>query len=254
MKEKTAEQISRDNLVIGYFLDNPTATIKQISNVTGESSSTIQRILNAPEHVGILISKTDRTIKDQLLHNKLMGNSKGGRTTFESYDAVKDQEGKFVGLSETQTSGKEAAKENQVVEIALIFSKNPHLTIDELADLLDGDISRDLVYDCLTDSRIFEIFGSIFANSIRDRLEQNLYSILKKLPINFDIEMLAEIDLTDREKDVISRRLGYGKGLVSMDLVAADLEISRAMVLKIENRAINKIQKYFSEKEIKLSK
>jgi len=43
------------------------------------------------------------------------------------------------------------------------------------------------------------------------------------------------------------RRLGHGSlSIVSADKVAEDLQISRAMVLKIENRAANKVNAHFN--------
>jgi len=233
------------NEIIDFFMENPTATIMEISTATGVSKSSVQRYLNHPDVVGLMVEKTGRIIADQLKYNKGVGNSKGGRTTFVRYDAIKDENGKFIGLDENIDEEKEERKRETITEVVLVFSRCPYLTITEISNLLGYEDEGDYVYDCLTDPRVYEIFGPVMANSILERLEKNVFSIFRKLPSEFNIEMLDEVDLSDREKDILRRRLNNGGIPVSADKVAAELEISRAMVLKIENRAVNKISEHF---------
>ena len=245
VKRKTEAVKTRDSSVIGYFMQNPEATNAAVSAGTGVSASTVQRILSDPDYSELEIPKNGNTISQQLIINKKRGLAKGGKTTFERYDAVKGEGGIFIGLTPTDEEDKEQKKNEQITAAVLMFSRYPNITTEELAELLEHD-SRDIVYDLLTDPRVYDIFGSVMAKAITERLEYNAYSILKKLPIGFTIHLLEEVPaLSEREKEIIRLRLGDGEAMVSAEEVAGGLGISRSMVLKIENRAATKITLYF---------
>jgi DNA-directed RNA polymerase, sigma subunit (sigma70/sigma32) len=239
---KTNPVKTNANSVLEYFQENPSASISEISDKTGISKSSVQRYLNHPDIVGFTIKLTGKTVKEQLEQNMLLGRSKGGKNTFSKYDHVKNKDGRFSGLVETNTENKEEQKKADIKKIVIFFSKYPYYTIEELSKEL-GYESSDYVYDCLTDNSVNEMMGSVISESIKAQLDKNKFNIFKKLVPDFDISRLNEFDLSEREAKVIMARLG-NDDIKSADEVAEAMNISRTMVLKIENRAIDKINDF----------
>ena len=230
--------------VVQYFLNNPTATNQEISASTGVSKSSVQRYLTKPNISNIKIPSTNRTIAEQILWNTRLGRQRGGRNTFQKYDVKKDESGKFVGLEVSKSSvDKGQVKNNDIMKAVLLFSKNPFLTIDELASLLGENYTSDYVYDCLKDSRIEQLFGTLIASSITQQLEYNRYGILRKFRENWGDELFNEAGLSDREKEILNCRFSEGE-IGSAESVASRFGVSKTMITKIENRAFRKLQEY----------
>ncbi len=246
--EKTSRQ-----KVVEFFLANPTATNLDISANTGVSKSSVQRILSDPRVGCIRIPKTNCTISEQILVNTKKGRQKGGRTTFQTHRALKDEQGRFIGtVEETEEIDKESLKEEDIRMVVVYFSKNSLKTMSEIADDLEGiktpgnpnrTYTRDYVYRCLTDPRVEEVFGPMLATSVCHNLDLNRYGILKKLDGFADLQYLEEADLTEHEKAVLSYRFSQ-EGIHSADDAAEHFGCSRNAILKTENRAIQKMRDY----------
>ena len=247
LEEKTSKQ-----KVIEYFLENPTATNLEISEKTGISKSSVQRYLSDPSIGNITILKTNRTIAEQIRVNTQRGRQKGGRATFQTHQAQKDEKGRFIGTKkEIEEKDKEALKRQDIIQAVLYFSKNPYMTIDQIANDLEGmktpgdgsSYTKDYIYRCLTDSRVGEIFGSVIASSIRQRLDENRYSILNKLENVWNPEFFESAGLTKHEIAVLHFRFSE-EGIRSADAAAIYFGVSRNAILKSENNAIEKLKNY----------
>ena len=86
--------MSRDELIIDYFMKNPDSFIKEIAEATRISRSTIQRTLN--KYLNRILPNGN-TIGEQLRINKIKGNLNGGIQSSIMTLSIKDEEGKFVG-------------------------------------------------------------------------------------------------------------------------------------------------------------
>ena len=234
--------------VIYYFLDNPTSTIIEISNATGIPASTCQRYLNLKEYSNILIKKTNRTVQEQLHFNRLKGNQKGGRTTFEKYESKKSEDGKFIGLEKTDKDDKEQKKRKEIKMFVNYFSKNPHATLDEMAEAFDNLYTTDYIYDCLNDPRVEEIFGKIISNAIVLELQNNKYSFLKKYDGKLTEDIFKQSGLSPLEIQVLNYRFNSGE-IHSQEEVALFFNVSKTTIEKIENSAIDKIENYNKRKK-----
>lgn len=235
--------------VINYFLDNPTSSILEISDKTGVSKSSCQRYLTLPQYSNIIIEKTGRTISEQLKFNKLMGNRKGGRTTFNTFAAKKDESGKFVGLIKEPTRiNAEENKQKDIIKIVTYFSKNSYSTLDQIACFFDNIYTHDYIYDCLNDPRVEEIFGMDIASAITQQLSNNNYGILKKYQGVWDENLFKSAGLSEQEISILLYRFSNGQ-IRSAEDTAHNFGISKTRVNVIENSAIKKIEEY--QKEVK---
>lgn len=236
--------LERKELVVSYFLEYPNLTLQEISKVTGISSSSCQRYLNLPEYRGIVIPRTGNTIADQLKVNKALGNKQGGRTTFKRYKTQKDESGKFIGLIKNESGiDSEENKKQDIINIVKYFSMNPYLTLDEIEDFFGGLYTSDYIYDCLTDSRVEEIFGRIISSAITEQLSKNNYSILKKYNGLWDKDIFVKAGLTEREIDILMYRYSMGD-IHSAEATGIKFGISKSAVTKTEDTAIKKLKKY----------
>jgi len=237
--------LERKELVVSYFLEYPNLTLQEISDATGISSSSCQRYLNLPEYRGIIIPKTGNTIADQLKINKTLGNKQGGRTTFKRYKVQKDEAGKFSGLINNESSiDPEENKRIDISRIVKYFSKNPYATLDEIENFFGGLYTSDYIYDCLNDSRIEEIFGSVISSAITEQLSRNNYSILKKYNGLWDKDVFVNAGLTEHEIEILMYRYTKGGGIHSAEATGIQFGISKSAVTKTENVAIKKLKKY----------
>ena len=244
--DKVVEEKQRR--VIDFFIANPTATIIDISNGTGISKSSCQRYLNMPEYMNIIIPSTGHTISEQLMANKVAGNQKGGRTTFLTHTVKKDSEGKFVG-TERDESGidKEDKKREDIIRIVRYFSQNPYVTLDGIAEYFDKIYTRDYIYACLNDPRVEELFGKLIASAVKQQLVDNRYGLKRKFGDLWGQELFEQVGLSDREIQILNMRFSEDT-IHSAEEVAYNLGISRQMVLKIEDRAFEKLEEYQKQK------
>lgn len=86
--------MSRDELIIDYFMMHPESFIKEIAEATRISRSTIQRTLNKYLNRNL---PNGNTIGEQLRINKIKGNLNGGIQSSIMNLSIKDEEGKFAG-------------------------------------------------------------------------------------------------------------------------------------------------------------
>ncbi len=229
------------------FLENPTMTINEISELTNISSSSVQRYLNLNEVKAIVIPKLGVTIEEQLRNNMIAGRSKGGRTTFVRYDAQKDASGKYIGLVETSNDNKEEIKREDIKRIVMVFSATPLSTLTELTNEFNGQYTRDYVYRCLTDSRVAEIFSPETAEAVVDQLDKNRYGLLKKFQDIYGTEIFEQAGITEHEREVIEYRFSKDK-IVSASEAALYFGISKSAITALEDSALEKIESYKESK------
>lgn len=239
---------SKQRRVIDYFMENPQATILDISAATGISKSSCQRYLNMPEYMNMIIPSTGNTIAEQLMANKVAGNQKGGRTTFLTHTVQKDAAGKFIGTTRDESDeNKEELKREDIIRIVRYFSQNPYVTLDGIAEYFDKIYTRSYIYACLNDPRVDELFGKLIASAIKQQLDNNRYGIRRKFGDNWGQELFDAAGLSEREVSILNLR--FTEDIIhSAEEVAYNLGITRQMVLKIEDRAFNKLEEYQRQK------
>lgn len=86
--------MTRDELIIQYFIDHPDSFIKDIAASTHISRSTVQRTLK--KYYNVLLPNGN-TIEEQLRINKIQGNLNGGIQSSIMTLSIKDGEGRFIG-------------------------------------------------------------------------------------------------------------------------------------------------------------
>lgn len=94
-------------VLVNNFILNKT-TIKQLSELTGISKSTIQRRLNDENRIRNVYSVLGKTsaeideiiseIKRIMELNKEIGLSNGGKTSQQRYEMLRDEEGHYKGV------------------------------------------------------------------------------------------------------------------------------------------------------------
>ncbi len=231
----------KKRLVVNYFLQNPYASINEISEYTNVPKSSCQRYLTSQTCSNILIPKTGKKISEQLYENRIKGNRKGGLTTFNNYHSTKDSSGNFSGLVKGNKDA-EAIKRNDIIYIVTYFSNNPYSTLKEISDYFENRYTVDYIYDCLTDNRVEEIFGASIALNIKKELFNNRYGMLRKFEGNIEEILSDESDLEKREIDILKYRFNNGDIRSSED-TAKYFGITKTMVTKIENKVLDKINK-----------
>lgn len=244
---KNADKVSKINNVVNCFITNPNFTMVELSNNTGVSKSTVQRMLSNPEYSDIVIPSTGRTIKEQLEYNLIMGRRKGGRNSFQNNSFTKDENGKFSGSTRReQESNNELTKQEDIKLIVDFFCKNPNSTLDYMASTLslktNKQYTRDYVYNCLLDPRVEEMFGMLIKCAISNQLSNNNQGFFKKFgTITFDIKTLSSYNLSDEEISVILYRFNGGIVRSTSD-AALHFNCSKTTITNIENRALEKIK------------
>lgn len=236
-------------LVTTTFLDHPTMTINEISDLTSISSSSVQRYLNINEIKAIVIPNLGVTIEEQLRKNMIAGRSRGGKTTFVKYDAMKDDSGRYIGLVPTETDNKEEIKREDIRRIVMVFSANPLYTVEQLANEFNGEYTKDYVYRCLTDSRVEEIFSVDTALAIVKQLDINRYGLYKKFHDTYGTEVFEKAGITAREREIIEYRFRDDK-IVSASDTALFFGISKSAVTALEDSALTKISSYKESKHL----
>lgn len=229
----------KEEIIIKFFMENPTFFISEISREISIPKSTIQRYLKKNEN--LLIESENRTIKEQLAINKNTGKVKGGLNSFKNNDVIKDENGKFVGSTKSVNPGdKEEEKLNDIKLICTFYLEKPTFTIKEISNYF-CDLNmyiEDYVYDCLTNSRVANVMGKEAAKKIREQLERNRYTFLRKIGSE-EIGIILELaNLTDIEKEIISLRI---ENNISLEKIGELFSLSKTSIMKIENRALDKI-------------
>lgn len=176
------EEVERKKrIVIEYISEHPYAYIGEISEATGISKSSVQRYLESAKDK--VIQSTGLTIEEQLKINKLRGQRKGGITSFENNDSIKDETGRFVGSIKTQSQEKELQKQRDILVIATYYLSKSQISLQELADELSviGKYTKDYIYDCLTDQRLSGLIG-------KERTIEIIKRLRESRPMNIEVE------------------------------------------------------------------
>lgn len=236
-------QNEKEKLVVSYFVNHPESFISEVSLQTGVSKSSVQRYLK--KHGNILISE-GKTINDQLTENRKRGQYQGGIQSFKNNDCLKDKNGRFIGSTPTvSTDDKEVKKREDIKIICTYYLNHKSFTLDEVASAFHElfGYTSDYVYDCLLDSRVVSVMGEEKAKEIDENLEHNRNSFCKKISdIGVELSQITfASNLTALEENIFLQRLNNPN--LSLDEVASFYHLSRAAVLKHENKAISKIQK-----------
>lgn len=240
MSKLSAKQSEKEIKVLEYFYSHPNVYMREMSREIHIPRATIQRYLQ--KNSNTKIPGTNITIRQQLEINKSRGNREGGIESFKSNDSTKDNKGRFTGSKKTTfTEDKEQLKKEDIKRICTFFINHKDKTLDELASELSeaGLYTRDYIYDCLTDKRIKNLLGEETFDEIRNILDSNRKSFLKKInEMNVD-ELISISSLTEQEREIIIERLD-GK---TLDQISEELHLSRSALLKHENSAIEKMKK-----------
>lgn len=233
------ENQTKEEIIVDFFMRNPTLFLDEISRKISIPKSTVQRYLKKNEN--LLIESENRTIKQQLEVNKAAGKVKGGVNSFRNNDATKDEKGKFIGSTRTSClEDKEELKQSDIKLICTFYLENPTLTIKEISNYFSelALYTEDYVYDCLNDSRIANIMGEEVAERIRNQLDNNRYTFLRKIGAE-EIESLLKLaNLTDIETEIINLRK---ENNISLEKIGKLFSLSKTAIMKIENRALDKI-------------
>lgn len=162
-------------IIVKAFLEHPNYTNKQLSELTGISSSSIQRYLNDPEIKMIFNEDTFNKIKDLIKNNTLEARQKGGINYFKNNEPKKNENGQFEGSKKTNKTNRLEKKSNDILMFSNIFLNNPNLSLQEIADMYNNyypgsteKVTSDYVYDCLSTKNSYCL------------LADNLYEIISK--------------------------------------------------------------------------
>ena len=244
-------------LVVNYFIDNPTYTMIDIANQTGISKSSVQRILNKDEYADKIISKTGRTIKEQLTYNLNMGKKKGGKNSFQYNIALKDDNGKFIGSVENYDYIDNEEIKQQDIELIVDYycthsTDTLESIVEQINDKYNKKYTKAYVYNCLLDQRVEALFEPIVSEEIKNQLSNNYQGFFKKFGfISMDLETLSKYDLTDREIAILLYRFNNGK-IKSTQEAAQHFNCSKTVITKIEDKALEKITGTLEEEDCKI--
>jgi hypothetical protein len=243
-------------LIVKYFISHPAASMVEVAANTDVSKSTVQRILNKEMYSNKVIESTGRTIKEQLEYNKQIGKRKGGLTYFQNNAPIKDENGKFQGSTIIKDETDNESKKQQDIKLIVeYFLFNPNSTMEQIANTLNEQegkcYTKSYVYDCLLDSRIEDLFGSIVRTTIESQLTYNQQNFHRKFGfLSIDLHTLSKYDLTDEEICLIMYRFNNGD-LRTTEEAAKHFNCSKTVICKVENRIMNIINTKINEEEQK---
>jgi len=168
-------------LVVKAFLEHPNYTMTQLAELQelkGISKSSIQRYLNDPLIINLLGIETYNQIQTLLKKNLLGAKQKGGINSFKNNEQVKDEKGRFVTSIKNDDPSKVERKIRHILTFSEIFLNHLSMTLQEIADFYNktntyGEVvTRDYVYDCLTNRQTYGVLSDSICNQISTQLEQ----------------------------------------------------------------------------------
>ena len=168
-------------LVVETYLNHPNLSIAELAmlpELKGISKSSIGRYLNDPLILHLFGEQTYQQIKDMLSLKKMEARKKGGMMSFQNNQALKDESGKFIGSEKSIDTNKIKRKIKHILAFTQLLFENPHLSLQELADRYNATnpdeehITRDYVYDCLSEHTKYNIFSEEIAREIDEMLIQ----------------------------------------------------------------------------------
>ena len=168
-------------LVMKAFLSNPKLTIVELSKLPeleGISKSCIQRYLNDPIVSTLFDEELQQNIKNILALKGLEARKKGGLKSFQNNTVIKGSNGQFIGVESSPDNGNINRKIRHILIFAQLFLAHPAATLQDIADLYNANnpdsepVTRDYVYDCLSEHAKYDIFSEKMALQLSFQLEQ----------------------------------------------------------------------------------
>lgn len=168
-------------IVVGEFLRSPDLSIQELATRVNLSPSSVQRYLNDEYIKHYLGNDIDEQIQTYLSEHKKLRSKRGGLSYASNHRALKDEQGKFIGsIKEESELNRNLKKENDIIRFTVFYLSHPTLSLEELAQYFGATITRDYVYDCLTDHRMAELLGEEMATQVQKQLANNRYQLPKK--------------------------------------------------------------------------
>lgn len=166
--------------VVEAFLNNPGLTIAELSGLpelSEISKSSIQRYLNDPVISKLFDENVYNNIKDKLKLKGLEARRKGGLTSFNNNVVIKDANGHFIGVEKASDSNNISRKIRHILIFSQFFLEHPDFSLQDIADLYNREnptenVTRDYVYDCLSEHSKYDIFSESMTQQISLQLEQ----------------------------------------------------------------------------------
>ncbi len=166
-------------LVVETFLKHPNLTIEELSllpEIEKISKSSIGRYLNDPLVATLFGKDTYEEIKNILALKKLESRKKGGMKSFQNNQALKAPNGKFIGVKRASDQDNIKRKIKHILIFTQILLEHPELSLQEIADYYNKTnndkekVTRDYVYDCLSEHTKYHIFSDEIATTIDEIL------------------------------------------------------------------------------------
>ena len=166
-------------LVVETFLKHPNLTIEELSllpEIEKISKSSIGRYLNDPLVATLFGKDTYEEIKNILALKKLESRKKGGMKSFQNNQALKAPNGKFIGVKRASNQDNIKRKIKHILIFTQILLEHPELSLQEIADYYNKTnndkekVTRDYVYDCLSEHAKYHIFSDEIATTIDEIL------------------------------------------------------------------------------------
>lgn len=166
-------------LVVETFLKHPNLTIEELSllpEIEKISKSSIGRYLNDPLVATLFGKDTYEEIKNILALKKLESRKKGGMKSFQNNQALKAPNGKFIGVKRASDQDNIKRKIKHILIFTQILLEHPELSLQEIADYYNKTnndkekVTRDYVYDCLSEHTKYHIFSDEIATIIDEIL------------------------------------------------------------------------------------
>ncbi len=166
-------------ITVKAFLEHPNFTNEELAELTGFSSSSVQRYLNDPIIKELFSEETFNKIKELLSNNIKDARRKGGINSFQNNEPIKDVDGRFIGNTKSSQTNRLESKCNDILIFANIFLQNPNLTLEQIADFYNkyysdksGEVTRDYVYDCLSKKTSYSLLADNLYEVISNQLEE----------------------------------------------------------------------------------
>ena len=180
------------------FLENPTLTIIEISEITNIPKSSVQRYLKKYEN--LLLPNEKISIKDQLKKNKRKGQSKGGNNSYLNNDTIRDDKGRFIKVVKTNIDKDTIIKKQNDIKILgdILISNN----YKELNNYNDNYLHELLNYE-----KIESIIGKRKIKSIISNIEKDNLKLYINLNEKNILSIIDKINLSDLEKLIVLYRI-----------------------------------------------
>ena len=231
------EQLEREKKVLEYFIEHPTAYIREIAEKTGIPKSSVQRYLQKYAKFRL---ENGLTIEEQLQKNQDQGRKKGGITYYQNNEPTREENGRFTGSEAASCEqDKNELKKRDIIFFCDYYLEHYPITFKEMAEDLKElekvGVTKGYIYHCVTANDLENIIGADKAEEVHRRLEASRYSFDKKA--GKKVEDLP-IELSPREAMVA----GLRRDNHSQEQVGRIIGVSKGTIQKWEKRAIEKMK------------